>query len=186
MDNEATYRGVVYPWQCDHNGHMNVMWYVSKFDEANWSLLARVGLLKPSYAHEEGRGFAALQQNISYKLSDLQAQITHRLIVGGSYRHHLENLRPRLARNMSLTIDHLLKLGCTPWARPRDGMFVWVELPQGLDSSELAQRALEHKMVLAPGNVFSLSLAASRYLRFNVAQCGKRRVFDTLARLMKG
>lgn len=67
MDNEATYRGVVYPWQCDHNGHMNVMWYVSKFDEANWSLLARVGLLKPSYAHEEGRGFAALQQNISYK-----------------------------------------------------------------------------------------------------------------------
>jgi hypothetical protein len=22
-----TYRGVVYPWQCDHMGHMNVMWY---------------------------------------------------------------------------------------------------------------------------------------------------------------
>lgn len=67
MDNEATYRGVVYPWQCDHNGHMNVMWYVSKLDEANWSLLARVGLLKPSYARNEGRGFVALQQNISYK-----------------------------------------------------------------------------------------------------------------------
>jgi acyl-CoA thioester hydrolase len=67
MDNEATYRGVVYPWQCDQNGHMNVMWYVSKFDEANWSLLARVGLLKPSYAREQGRGFVALQQNISYK-----------------------------------------------------------------------------------------------------------------------
>jgi acyl-CoA thioester hydrolase len=67
MDADATYRGVVYPWQCDHNGHMNVMWYVSKFDEANWSLLARVGLLRPSYSREQGRGFAALQQNISYK-----------------------------------------------------------------------------------------------------------------------
>src|SRR6266542_3912128 len=21
-----TYRGVVYPWQCDHMGHLNVMW----------------------------------------------------------------------------------------------------------------------------------------------------------------
>lgn len=131
-------------------------------------------------------GLTDLSLATSFGVSDLQAQITHRLIVDGSYRHHLENLRPRLARNMSLTIDHLLKLGCTPWARPRDGMFVWVELPRGLDSSELAQRALEHKMVLAPGNVFSLSLAASRYLRFNVAQCGERRVFDTLARLMKG
>jgi len=24
---EATYRGTVYPWQCDHVGHMNIMWY---------------------------------------------------------------------------------------------------------------------------------------------------------------
>ena len=28
-----TYRGAVYPWHCDHVGHMNVMWYVGKFDE---------------------------------------------------------------------------------------------------------------------------------------------------------
>ena len=40
-----TYRGVVYPSQCDHMGHMNVMWYVQKFDEATWQLLAAVGLL---------------------------------------------------------------------------------------------------------------------------------------------
>jgi acyl-CoA thioesterase FadM len=26
-----TYRGAVYPWHCDHMGHMNVMWYVGKF-----------------------------------------------------------------------------------------------------------------------------------------------------------
>ena len=41
---EATYRGTVYPWQCDHVGHMNIMWYVGKFDEANWNLFARLGL----------------------------------------------------------------------------------------------------------------------------------------------
>ena len=67
MSDEATYRGVVYPWQCDHNGHMNVMWYVSKFDEANWSLVSRLGLLKASSSRDEGRGFVALQQNILYK-----------------------------------------------------------------------------------------------------------------------
>jgi acyl-CoA thioester hydrolase len=83
MDSEATYRGVVYPWQCDHNGHMNVMWFVSKLDEANWSLLARVGLLKPSASRKEDRGFVALQQNISYKhevhagdLLEVRSQLT--------------------------------------------------------------------------------------------------------------
>jgi len=37
METDATYRGTVYPWQCDHVGHMNIMWYVGKFDEANWN-----------------------------------------------------------------------------------------------------------------------------------------------------
>ena len=63
---EATYRGTVYPWQCDHVGHMNIMWYVGKFDEANWNMFARLGLT-PSYLRQSGRGMAGVQQNISYK-----------------------------------------------------------------------------------------------------------------------
>jgi hypothetical protein len=66
MEQEATYRGTVYPWQCDHVGHMNIMWYVGKFDEANWNLFARLGLT-PSYLRGSGRGMAAVQQNITYK-----------------------------------------------------------------------------------------------------------------------
>jgi hypothetical protein len=63
---EATYRGAVYPWQCDHVGHMNIMWYVGKFDEANWNMFARLGLT-PSYLRQSGRGMAGVQQNITYK-----------------------------------------------------------------------------------------------------------------------
>ena len=40
-----TYRGTIYPWHCDHMGHMNVMWYVGEFDEATWHLLASAGLI---------------------------------------------------------------------------------------------------------------------------------------------
>lgn len=65
-DLPITYRGVVYPWQCDHMGHMNVMWYVGKFDEATWHFFATVGLT-PSFLREQGRGMAAVQQNIAYK-----------------------------------------------------------------------------------------------------------------------
>ena len=39
-----TYRGTIYPWQCDHMGHMNVMWYVGKFDEATWQFFSMLGL----------------------------------------------------------------------------------------------------------------------------------------------
>jgi acyl-CoA thioester hydrolase len=60
-----TYRGAVYPWHCDHMGHMNVMWYVGKFDEATWHLFAPVGITR-AYMRDSGRAMGAVQQNISY------------------------------------------------------------------------------------------------------------------------
>ena len=62
----VTYRGTVYPWQCDHMGHMNVMWYVGKFDEATWQFLAQLGL-SPSRLKNDGLGMVAVEQHIEYK-----------------------------------------------------------------------------------------------------------------------
>lgn len=62
----VTYRGTVYPHQCDHNGHMNVMWYVGKFDEATWQMFAAIGV-SPTFLRQEGRGVAAVRQNIAYR-----------------------------------------------------------------------------------------------------------------------
>jgi acyl-CoA thioester hydrolase len=61
-----TYRGTVCPWHCDHMGHMNVMWYVAKFDEATWHILAKIGATS-SRMQEEGFGMAAVEQHIEYK-----------------------------------------------------------------------------------------------------------------------
>jgi acyl-CoA thioester hydrolase len=61
-----TYLGTIYPWHCDHMGHMNVMWYVGKFDEATWQLFASVGL-HSSRLRQEGIGLAAVEQRIEYK-----------------------------------------------------------------------------------------------------------------------
>ncbi|MCW5636326.1 MAG: acyl-CoA thioesterase [Rubrivivax sp.] len=66
-----TYRGTVYPWHCDHVGHMNVMWYVGKFDEATWHLFHAIGLT-PSYLRGTNRGMAAVEQQIFY-LRELHA-----------------------------------------------------------------------------------------------------------------
>jgi acyl-CoA thioester hydrolase len=63
---KITYRGIVYPWHCDHMGHMNVMWYSCKFDEACWQLLSMLGL-QPSRFAQDGTGMAAVEQHIQYK-----------------------------------------------------------------------------------------------------------------------
>ena len=55
-------------------GHMNVMWYTGKFDEASWSLLAQIGLTR-TVLQEKGHGMAALQQNITYRRELLAGDI---------------------------------------------------------------------------------------------------------------
>ena len=66
-----TYRGVIYPWHCDHMGHMNVMWYTGKFDEATWQLFSALGMT-PTFLKERKRGMAAVEQQTSY-LAELHA-----------------------------------------------------------------------------------------------------------------
>jgi len=63
---KITYRGIVYPWHCDHMGHMNVMWYAGKFDEACWQFLTLLGL-NPSRFKQDGSAMAAVEQHVQYK-----------------------------------------------------------------------------------------------------------------------
>jgi len=68
-----TYRGIVYPYQLDHMGHMNVQWYAAKFDEATWQLFSMIGLT-PGYISETNRGMAALEQNTIYKMEVMEGE----------------------------------------------------------------------------------------------------------------
>lgn len=61
-----TYRGAVYPWHCDQMGHMNVMWYVGKFDEATWHLFGNLGVTT-GFLRDNNRGMAAVEQHINYR-----------------------------------------------------------------------------------------------------------------------
>ena len=70
----VTYRGAVYPWHCDHMGHMNVMWYVGKFDEATWNLFA-LGGISPAFLRAHNRGLVAVKQEISYQAELLAGDV---------------------------------------------------------------------------------------------------------------
>lgn len=61
-----TYRGTVYPWHCDHIGHMNNMWFAGKFDEASWNTLLQLGIT-PTYLRDAERGMAAVEQVTHFK-----------------------------------------------------------------------------------------------------------------------
>ncbi|MBF9234604.1 PLP-dependent aminotransferase family protein [Microvirga sp. BT350] len=112
--------------------------------------------------------------------SPVATELIASVLAGGSYRKHMEEIRGRLARARREVAIRLESLGIRPWLMPRGGFYLWCRLPEGQDSAVLARMAVEEKVVLAPGNVFSVSRAATAFLRFNVAQSGDSRVFPVL------
>jgi DNA-binding transcriptional MocR family regulator len=118
--------------------------------------------------------------------SDLAAaQMVHRLIADGTQRKHAERIRRRLAAAMGQVGGKLQSIGFTNWQEPREGLFLWMRLPDGRDAAELARRALRYNIVLAPGNVFSPAQAWPGYLRFNAPQTQHQRLFEFLRMELK-
>lgn len=61
-----TYRAVVYPWHCDHQGHMTTMHYVGMFDAAFWHLLSSCGFTR-DYLEAHNGGFVDVRDTIEYR-----------------------------------------------------------------------------------------------------------------------
>ena len=117
--------------------------------------------------------------------SPVSAELIAHVLSGGGYRKHMEDIRRRLVRARRETADRLRQIGIEPWLMPRGGFYLWCRLPGGVDSAQLAQATIAEGIVLAPGNVFSLSLAAGGFMRFNVAHMQDPRIYEVLERAMR-
>ena len=93
-----TYRGAVHTWHCDHMGHMNVMWYVGKFDEATWQLFATIGITS-GFMRENQRGMAGVEQQITYKKELYPGDVV------SIYSRVLE------VKEKSIRVEHVMKNG---------------------------------------------------------------------------
>ncbi|MFG1345167.1 PLP-dependent aminotransferase family protein [Xanthobacter autotrophicus DSM 431] len=115
--------------------------------------------------------------------SPIAAELVFRTLSDGSYRKHLAELRTRLARRRREALGQLDGLGIRPWTLPRGGFHLWCRLPGGRDAAEVARAALRERVVLAPGDVFSVTRSATDLMRFNVAQMDAQ-VLRVLARAL--
>jgi DNA-binding transcriptional MocR family regulator len=130
-------------------------------------------------------GLVDLKVASSFSCGQLSAELVYLALKDGSYRKHIEALRVRLAKTMSEVAARLEAIGIIPWLKPQAGMFLWCRLPEGLDAADVARVCLPEGIIVAPGNAFSVSDTAGRFIRFNVAQSTDARIFDVLEAAMR-
>lgn len=76
----------------------------------------------------------------------------------GRYEHHLRHLRQTLHSNslrFKQAIGEYFPAGIK-MSDPKGGFILWVELDKKIDTYQLFQEAMQHKISIAPGTMFSL------------------------------
>nr|WP_255556856.1 PLP-dependent aminotransferase family protein [Sodalis sp. dw_96] len=105
------------------------------------------------------------------------------------YDSHLRRMRRLLEQRKNSYRQALHRL--LPEVRINDshsGYFLWIELPPGVDATELYRRSLRQKISIAPGRMFSAGGLYNNYFRFNISyewNDRQARAVEMLAHIIK-
>lgn len=101
-----------------------------------------------------------------------------------SLDEHVERLRETCRRRRDAMIQaierHLPDVSVT---RPRGGLFLWVELPDGLSARDLLARALSRGVAFPPGDAFFPNGGHENTLRLAYSDSPEARIEEGVARL---
>lgn len=94
------------------------------------------------------------------------------MLRGGGYDRFLRGLRNSFYTQTQKTIAAIGKYfpEGTRVTKPQGGFVLWVELPRGIDSVELARKALQKNISVAPGILFSAKGSFRNFLRISCGQ----------------
>lgn len=120
----------------------------------------------------------------------LAQRAASRYLDGGHLPGHLAMLRReyRLRRDTMLAALEKHFPAGTRWRVPSAGVFVWVELPQGVDAGEVLRVAIEQEgVVFVPGHAFAAdgSRTASHCMRLNFSHSTPEVIEEGIARLAR-
>jgi DNA-binding transcriptional MocR family regulator len=115
----------------------------------------RVGWVAPGRHYDQVK---RLKLYHSITSATVEQMTIANFLATGRYEHHLRKLRQSLHAN---SLQYIRAIGEyfpaeTKVSQPTGGFILWVELPKQIDTYQLYQEAMIHKISIAPGAMFSL------------------------------
>ena len=97
-------------------------------------------------------------------------RVVSRVLDSGFITQHIPSIRALYRSQCQAMLDamdqHLAPLGVR-YNRPLGGMFIWVQLPPGMDAAALLPQAVEQGVAFVPGSAFYAEGADTRSLRLS-------------------
>jgi DNA-binding transcriptional MocR family regulator len=101
------------------------------------------------------------------------------------YDRHLRQVRKGYAQRSRMMASAVLRFfpAGTRVSDPQGGYVLWVELPPGVDAMQLYAKALERKITVGPGHMFSARGSYAHCIRLNYSYPWSKEIEDALRTL---
>ncbi len=144
----------------------------------------RIGWAIPGKFTEQVKQMKRIQ-NISCPTLT-QAAIAH-FLKHGRYEYHLKNLRKALHTQSLRYVQAIIKYfpPDTKVSRPQGGFILWLELNKKINAFRLRSIAMEHKISIVPGKIFSSGTNYTNCIRLSFGKPWSKEVDEGLMMLGK-
>jgi 2-aminoadipate transaminase len=127
------------------------------------------------------------KQGVDLHTSTFDQMMAYEVMADGFLDRHVLEIRDTYRRRRDLMLaamDRHFPEGVS-WTHPQGGLFLWVKLPQGVDSDELIKEAIEQKVAFVPGPAFYADGSGHDALRLTFATCAEDMIDEGIKRLGK-
>ncbi len=131
------------------------------------------------------RRLTAAKQLADLHTDQLSQAVLYRLAAGGALAEHHRAVVRHGARRLEAAVAACrseMPAGVA-FAPPDGGMHLWIELPPGLDATELLARARDEKVLFVPGRFFAVSRPHHNALRLSFAGLAPEKIRRGVAAL---
>lgn len=117
------------------------------------------------------QGLTRAKTGMDLCTSGLLQQLAGKILVDPEYQNHLVRMRKFYAGKCCSLLSELknrMPAGVS-WTKPQGGLFIWMELPDQIDTSVLSKQALAKGVAFVPGYIFSPTGKLKNCLRLSFA-----------------
>lgn len=128
-----------------------------------------------------------LKQTVDLHTSTLTQRMAADIIASGRLEAHLPSVRAlyqRQAQTMLEALAQYMPEGVA-WTNVQGGMFIWMTLPESIDTTAMMKTALDHNVAYVPGEAFYALGGDRHHLRLSFVTVPEDRIREGVRRLAK-
>jgi 2-aminoadipate transaminase len=114
-----------------------------------------------------------IKQGSDLHTSTFAQMVAYETARAGFLDQHVRKIRSVYGERreaMLAALERHMPEGVT-WTRPQGGLFLWITMPEGLDSAEVLREAVHEKVAFVPGRAFYTDGGGARSMRLNFSYC---------------